>query len=177
MDIKETFLKLTSRTYPHGTESEVMHLLPQELDTDEFGNRFIQIGSSTCMFTSHLDTATSANTTIDHVIDGDIIKTDGFTILGADDKAGVTIMLNMIENKVPGLYYFFLGEEVGCVGSKKLSGKFATNKIENINKGADIIVATPGRFMDIYLAGHIVTKTLQVLVLDEAADLSFPEQV
>ena len=134
MDIKETFLKLTSRTYPHGTESEVMHLLPQELDTDEFGNRFIQIGSSTCMFTSHLDTATSANTTIDHVIDGDIIKTDGFTILGADDKAGVTIMLNMIENKVPGLYYFFLGEEVGCVGSKKLSGKFATNKIENINK-------------------------------------------
>ena len=41
-------------------------------------------------------------------------------------------------------------------------------QIENINKGVDIIVATPGRFMDIYLAGHIVTKGLQVLVLDEA---------
>ena len=134
MDIKETFLKLTSRTYPHGTESEVMHLLPQ-LDTDEFGNRFIQIGESpSCMFTSHLDTATSANTPVEHIINGDIIKTDGFSILGADDKAGVTVMLHMIENKVPGLYYFFLGEEVGCIGSKKLSGKFATDKIEYINK-------------------------------------------
>jgi ATP-dependent RNA helicase RhlE len=53
-------------------------------------------------------------------------------------------------------------------------------QIELIIKGADIIVATPGRFMDIYLAGHIVTKTLQVLVLDEAdkmMDMGFMPQI
>src|SRR5471030_2285594 len=53
-------------------------------------------------------------------------------------------------------------------------------QIEQINKGIDIIVATPGRFMDIYLAGHIVTKTLQVLVLDEAdkmMDMGFMPQI
>jgi ATP-dependent RNA helicase RhlE len=53
-------------------------------------------------------------------------------------------------------------------------------QIENINKGVDIIVATPGRFMDVYLAGHIITKTLQVLVLDEAdkmMDMGFMPQV
>lgn len=53
-------------------------------------------------------------------------------------------------------------------------------QIEQINKGADIIVATPGRFMDIYLAGHIVTKTLQILVLDEAdkmMDMGFMPQI
>jgi ATP-dependent RNA helicase RhlE len=53
-------------------------------------------------------------------------------------------------------------------------------QIENINKGVDIIVATPGRFMDIYLAGHIVTKTFQVLVLDEAdkmMDMGFMPQI
>src|SRR4051812_26128016 len=53
-------------------------------------------------------------------------------------------------------------------------------QIETINKGVDIIVATPGRFMDIYLAGHIVTKTLQVLVLDEAdkmMDMGFMPQI
>src|SRR6202012_384279 len=33
-------------------------------------------------------------------------------------------------------------------------------QIELIKKGVDIIVATPGRFMDIYLAGHLLTKTL-----------------
>ncbi|MBB6130497.1 DEAD/DEAH box helicase [Mucilaginibacter lappiensis] len=53
-------------------------------------------------------------------------------------------------------------------------------QIEQINKGVDIIVATPGRFMDIYLSGHIVTKTLQVLVLDEAdkmMDMGFMPQI
>ncbi|MDB5011686.1 MAG: rhlE 1, partial [Mucilaginibacter sp.] len=53
-------------------------------------------------------------------------------------------------------------------------------QIEQINKGADVIVATPGRFMDVYLAGHIVTKTLQVLVLDEAdkmMDMGFMPQI
>jgi hypothetical protein len=86
------------------------------------------------MFTSHLDTATSANTPVNHVFDGDIIKTDGKSILGADDKAGVTIMLYMIKNQIPGLYYFFLGEEVGCVGSKKVASVQKENKVEGINK-------------------------------------------
>ena len=65
-----------------------------------------------------------------HVFDGDFIKTDGKTNLGADDKAGMVIMLNMITEKVPGLYYFFIGEESGCVGSSALSIKF----LDNINK-------------------------------------------
>jgi ATP-dependent RNA helicase RhlE len=53
-------------------------------------------------------------------------------------------------------------------------------QIENLNKGVDILVATPGRFMDLYLAGHIVTKTLRVLVLDEAdkmMDMGFMPQI
>jgi hypothetical protein len=40
----------------------------------------------------------------------------------------------MIENNIPGLYYFFLGEEVGCVGSKKVAEKQKTEKIPGINK-------------------------------------------
>src|ERR1700744_1456610 len=53
-------------------------------------------------------------------------------------------------------------------------------QIEQVQKGVDIIVATPGRFMDIYLAGHLVTKLLQVLVLDEAdkmMDMGFMPQI
>ncbi len=41
-------------------------------------------------------------------------------------------------------------------------------QIAALSKGVDIIVATPGRFLDLYLAGHIVTKSLSVLVMDEA---------
>ena len=135
MNIKETFLKLTSRTYPHGHEEDLFELLPQDLEADEFGNLYKQIGENpSTMFACHLDTATSALTEITHIFEGDIIKTDGTSILGADDKAGVTILMYMMENKVPGLYYFFLGEEVGCVGSKKVSAKHAEKKMENITK-------------------------------------------
>ncbi|WP_313262598.1 DEAD/DEAH box helicase, partial [Sphingobacterium multivorum] len=41
-------------------------------------------------------------------------------------------------------------------------------QIEELEKGVDIIVATPGRFLDLYLEGHIVVKSLKFLVLDEA---------
>ncbi|RYY24092.1 MAG: DEAD/DEAH box helicase, partial [Sphingobacteriaceae bacterium] len=53
-------------------------------------------------------------------------------------------------------------------------------QIEQLQKGVDLIVASPGRFLDLYLAGHIVTKTLQVLVLDEAdkmMDMGFMPQI
>jgi hypothetical protein len=134
MNIKDTFIKLTSRTYPHGTEKELFHLIGEGLTEDKFGNLMIKIGESDVIFTSHLDTATSALTNINHVFDKNIIKTDGKSILGADDKAGVTIMLYMIEKKVPGIYYFFLGEEVGCIGSKKVANEQKIKKIEGVNK-------------------------------------------
>lgn len=41
-------------------------------------------------------------------------------------------------------------------------------QIALIEKGLDIMVATPGRFLDLYLVGHINTKYLQFLVVDEA---------
>eukprot|EP01132_Coremiostelium_polycephalum_P015195 gene15195-18374_t len=41
-------------------------------------------------------------------------------------------------------------------------------QIEKLKAGADLIIATPGRFLDLYLAGHINTQYLKFLVLDEA---------
>ena len=53
-------------------------------------------------------------------------------------------------------------------------------QIEKIGAGVDIIVSTPGRFMDIYLRGSIHTKHLKTLVLDEAdkmMDMGFMPQI
>jgi ATP-dependent RNA helicase RhlE len=41
-------------------------------------------------------------------------------------------------------------------------------QIEQIKAGVDIIIATPGRFLEIYLDGHINTQSIKFLVLDEA---------
>jgi len=126
MNIKKTFLNLTSRTYPHGTEHLLEEFLPKDIKKDRFGNYFYQVGDdSRVIFASHLDTVSGEYKDIYHTFDEKekIIGTDGTTTLGADDKAGVTIMLYMINNKVPGLYYFFIGEEVGCIGSNKVSSQ------------------------------------------------------
>jgi ATP-dependent RNA helicase RhlE len=53
-------------------------------------------------------------------------------------------------------------------------------QVEQLNKGVDILVATAGRFMDLYLKGEIITKQLQYLVLDEAdkmMDMGFMPQI
>ena len=121
----ETFLRLTSKTCPYGHEDKFINqfrkLFPNNLQKDDWGNYFIKIGDSRTVFASHIDTVSKEYLSVTHVIDNGIISTDGKTTLGADDKAGVTVMLWMIKNNVPGLYYFFIGEEVGCIGSGKAS--------------------------------------------------------
>lgn len=43
-----------------------------------------------------------------------------------------------------------------------------TAQIEQLQRGVDIIVATPGRFLDLYLSGHLVTRSIKHMVMDEA---------
>jgi hypothetical protein len=134
MKIIKKFLKLTKRTYPHGTETLLESHLPKGYQMDEHGNYFIQIGEpNSTMFACHIDTASREESKVTHVVEGNYIRTDGTTILGADDKAGMTILLYMIENKVPGLYYFFIGEERGCIGSSKLA-KYFPDELKRIKK-------------------------------------------
>lgn len=122
MRARRKFLQLTRYTYPYGTESFLKSYLPKGYKTDKHGNYYLLVGNDpTCMFTCHLDTANSRHTKVTHVQTEKFIKTNGKTILGADDKAGMVVVLSMIEKKVPGLYYFFIGEEVGCIGSGLLA--------------------------------------------------------
>lgn len=54
------------------------------------------------------------------------------------------------------------------------------SQVEAIHAGLDILVATPGRFMDIYLKGELTVKQVKHLVLDEAdkmMDMGFMHQI
>jgi ATP-dependent RNA helicase RhlE len=56
----------------------------------------------------------------------------------------------------------------------------AQAQIKAIQAGVDIIIATPGRFMDLYLKGEIPMKDIKTLVLDEAdkmMDMGFMPQI
>lgn len=125
-DVRSTFISLVTKTYPYGHESEVLKFLPS-LQKDKVNNYYHIIGDNpTSMFCCHLDTADriQSNVNLFTLKDdkGDeIIYTDGVTILGADDKAGVTVLLYMMAHNIPGVYYFFIGEERGAIGSSALS--------------------------------------------------------
>jgi hypothetical protein len=140
-DVKSTFLSLTTKTYPHGYEDEVLEFLP-DLKKDQVGNyyKIIGEGKQKTMFTCHLDTADrDQKVTRLFECNGRVVEegysfrliktgtgdehiyTDGASILGADDKAGTAVMLYMMSHNVPGIYYFFIGEERGGIGSNALS--------------------------------------------------------
>jgi hypothetical protein len=113
-EFKSLFLKLTEYTIPFGEESRLEKHLPSGFKKDSVGNYYYKIGNSETLFTTHLDTYSSKLEKVNHVIDDKdayLIRTDGTTILGGDNKLGTCILIGMIKNNVPGTYYFFLGEE------------------------------------------------------------------
>jgi tripeptide aminopeptidase len=110
-------------------------------------------GVDTIYFTSHMDTVVPGNGIKPSIEDG-YIKSDGTTILGADDKAGLAAMLEAItvlkeENIAHGKIEFIItvGEESGLVGAKALDSSLVTAKfgyaLDSDGKVGDIIVAAP----------------------------------
>lgn len=110
-------------------------------------------GVDTIYFTSHMDTVVPGNGIKPSIEDG-YIKSDGTTILGADDKAGLAAMLEAItvlkeENIAHGKIEFIItvGEESGLVGAKALDSNLVTAKfgyaLDSDGKVGDIIVAAP----------------------------------
>lgn len=54
------------------------------------------------------------------------------------------------------------------------------SQIENLRQGVDLVVATPGRLMELYLKGEFPVKQVRALVLDEAdrmMDMGFMPQI
>jgi len=80
-----------------------------------------------------------------------------------------------IENNVKALTTFTDIRSVclfGGVGPK--------SQIESIEKGVDLLITTPGRFLDIYSKGTIKTKEIKTMILDEAdkmMDMGFMPQI
>ena len=111
-------------------------------------NLLITVGNSSTVFSCHMDTVSevTAKNKAENKVDFIELLTPvsnapgqkGFiygakilenskeikylpSTLGADDKVGVFILLKMIEQNIPGLYLFHVGEEKGGIGSAALA--------------------------------------------------------
>lgn len=121
-----SLLKISS---PSGREEEVAKVIKDMVEgwgykviQDEMGNMFISSGKTPKVFlNAHMDTVTPCDNVVP-VIDGDIIRSDGRTILGADDKVGIAVILELLEKykdaPLPIQVIFTVQEEVGLVGAK-----------------------------------------------------------
>jgi tripeptide aminopeptidase len=78
------------------------------------------------MMSAHMDTVVPGEN-VKPIIDGDIIRTDGTTVLGGDDKSGCAVIIETIrclkEQNIPHTdieAVFSICEEVGLLGAKHL---------------------------------------------------------
>lgn len=122
----EMLKAMLSHRRPFGSKTEAAYierfLTPLGVQADKFGNRFLIVGEEkpTILWSSHTDSVHRDEGFQKIEQTGSKIhlpKKSKSNCLGADDAAGNFIMIKMIEAKVPGLYVFHYGEEVGCRGS------------------------------------------------------------
>lgn len=124
-NVQQTFLDLCEWTCPHGHEYNMYDETLQELGfvRNGRGNYWLTVGDGTSktLFVAHIDTADHGKPKkVNITLTADNwAKTDGTTVLGADDRAGMAVLLYMIHHKVPGDYLLVIGEERGCVGSSE----------------------------------------------------------
>ncbi len=128
---EDLFLDMLSM--PRGTqelqdEFAEKFLLKYNPAKDDYGNLYVSIEDNEktdVAFMSHIDTVHSKSCTFVPVDAGEGFAKvnpeagliENANCLGADCTTGVWVMINMIENNIPGLYCFFRDEEVGCLGS------------------------------------------------------------
>jgi hypothetical protein len=120
-------LDLIEYITPHGHEHILYPIIhnafPECAGIDSHGNMMFIVGNKgniDTMFTAHLDNVgTKVEKAVFHLDrPGQVIRGYGKTIIGADDKAGVTTLIGMMRAGVEGLYMLFAGEERGRVGSE-----------------------------------------------------------
>lgn len=160
----ETLLKILGMKRPHGGagELEVVSLVDRELgfiteafvspDGAEMAYTYTTDATSKTLFVSHLDTVHHEDGPNPVKYDPDMglmWKEDG-DVLGADDGAGVWLMLEMAKDGVPGTYLWTTGEERGGVGARWLAdnkpdwlGQF-DRAISFDRKGTDSVITHQG---------------------------------
>lgn len=97
-------------------------IVPTGALPDEFGNYWLTIGDSCpILWSSHTDTVhkTKGNQKVLYGLN--VASTEESNCLGADDTAGVWLMIQMIRAGVPGTYVFHRGEEIGGLGSEYIA--------------------------------------------------------
>jgi tripeptide aminopeptidase len=165
----KTFVNLVKIDSESGEEQEIINYLQSTMIDLGFNTEIDKTGNLICsndsnpklMLAAHVDTVNPGKG-INPIINGNIIKTDGTTILASDDKANIAIILEIIQilkendTHAPLNVVFTIGEEVGLIGSKGLDYEKIKAKIGlNLDgETGEIDIAEPSMMLfDIEITG------------------------
>ena len=103
----KSFCDLVKIDSPSGQEDKIAEYLSEkltqlgfEVDNDDYGNIVAkEEGNNPLMLSAHMDTVEPGRN-INPKVEGDIIKSDGTTILGGDCKAGIAAILEGVESSI-----------------------------------------------------------------------------
>ncbi len=138
-------------------------------EQDDFGNvicRYPGEGEP-ILLNTHLDIPEPAEN-IEYTIEGDILRSNGKTILGADPKSGLAVLLELIrylkENNIktrPIEFVFTLGEEAGLIGALNLDYSKLKSKlglvIDEDGAPTNLVTGAIGMYgMEVILKGKTV---------------------
>ncbi len=164
----DTFLDLIKIPSPSGKERACADYIKNYLTTininciedsagekinGDTGNIIIHLPSPALpkiLFSAHMDTVGPCEKIVP-IIEGDLIKTDGTSVLGGDDKSGVAVLLEVLhtlsEQKIPHpdlTIIFSISEETGLLGAKNVDPKY----LQDIDYG--IVLDGSGEIGTIY---------------------------
>lgn len=139
-------MEILKSARPHGSKAEkrfardYLDVIPG-MESDSFGNRFLKIAGDgdSVIWASHIDTVHRKGGTQKIRKRADLITLAADSksrCLGADDGAGVWLMLQMITEGKPGVYIFHRAEECGGLGSD-----FIASYSANITADASAIIS------------------------------------
>lgn len=143
-EISSLFLQLIAIDSPSGQEHEVADFIMEQLkglgisgEKDAYGNIIAKVEGigEPLLLSAHMDTVDPGRNIKAHIEGDDLIVTDGMTILGADDKAGIVEILltlaQLTREKVahrPLEVVFTREEESGLHGANNLDFSYITAK-------------------------------------------------
>lgn len=147
------FIKLVKIDSESGEGQEIIRYLKKELEKLNFKTYIDKVGNLIArnsenpklILSAHTDTVKPGKNIKPIITKSGVIKTDGSTILAADDKSGIAVILEILqilnENKsnIGIEIVFTISEEVGLIGSSQLDFKNLRAK-----KGINVDCDDPG---------------------------------
>ncbi|OJF90060.1 hypothetical protein AX761_23860 [Rhizobium sp. 58] len=119
----KTIIDMFSYKRPMGGATEQLFvnkfIAPAGFKRDVYQNMVLTIGDNPrVLFSSHMDTVHQSDGFNKPVFKDGFLTQTYSNCLGADDTAGVWLMLEMVKAQIPGVYIIHYGEERGGIGSR-----------------------------------------------------------